>query len=650
MRGLPEEIGRPYVLPEDVSLLSLDVFDTALIRDVCQPDHVFCLVQRTLSRLGMPIRNFAKIRIDAERIARHAATNAHGFGEVTLDGIYRQLRTMTRLPDSLLETAKNAEIDAELECAHADKDILELYAQAVKAGIPVVFLSDMYLPESVIAQMLASQGYSGHFEVFASAGCQLTKTDGGLFKHILEAFDLPPSRMLHAGDDHQADVITPEGLGIRTIRHHHGRSNMRKVRSCSPAILPLSRLKAAHWSGLTARGEPAALLKYLGKVYGTVIHGAFTRWIVETAIANDVDLLLFFSRDGFILKKAYDIFRTRHEHLPPSAYCCVSRLTLRTAFMTCSNDADYEFLLSGLQPKPVSHVLRRCGISLTEAAEIELLASCSLTPDDIIVEHGENQEKAKDVLRLLEGPLRLVAVKQQAALDGYLRRFALDRFRRIAVIDLGWGGNLQRGFEQASARLGYIGRVLGLYFGLRGKAYLNRALGLEMAAFLPDLCSERLRPSLLNVVPLLELLHSAPHGGVSGYEFRDGSFRPLFAGNPLELKQYEEKLRVYHAAVLDSLQERALMDPAFSIDACREAVQDLCEHPSRQEAEILGDLVHFDGFEHNSGGLPIAPAVSPDSSEETIQTAYERAYWKSGFLARNEGVFPLPASDFTEMK
>jgi FMN phosphatase YigB (HAD superfamily) len=625
----------PLVLPGDIRLLSLDVFDTALIRDVCQPSHVFCRVQRALARGGQAIRDFAGLRLKAEELARQVALHTQRQDEVSLDAIYRQLRAMTQLPLELIETAREAEIEAELACVRADPDILALYQEAARQGVPVVFLSDMYLPEAVIGRMLVSCGYAGCFEVFASSGRLVTKSGGGLYRLALETFELHPSKMLHAGDDPHADVAVPEALGIRTLPRLHHRRALHKARPLSPDVLPLSRLKAAHWSAGAAGGDTAAIFRFLGESYGTVIHGAFIRWIVESALANGADLLLFFSRDGYILKKLYDGFRRRHPHLPPSAYCCVSRYTLRTASLAALEEPDYSFLLSGLKPKTALHVLRRCRLSLAPEEELRLLASHGLQPDDLVSEKGETSERARQVLKTLEAPLRQMAARQRASLDGYLRRFVPARFTRIATVDVGWTGSSLRCFEQAALRLGHGGKVLGLFFGLLSSAAMNRARGQEILAFLPELSFGRRTTPIMEVISLLEPLHAAPHGGVTGYDFREGAFRPRFADNPLEIRQYEEKIAVYHAAVLRGVSGRSLMDPAFAADSCREALKDLCEHPTPLEASALGELVHFDGFEHNSGGQAIAPAVPPGASPEVIQAARDHAYWNSGFAARN---------------
>jgi len=87
--GASRGLGPSFRLPRDIRLLSLDVFDTALVRSCSQPDHIFCITQRELEEKGLPIRNFAGIRREAEHLARYTAMHAHMREETTLDEIYR---------------------------------------------------------------------------------------------------------------------------------------------------------------------------------------------------------------------------------------------------------------------------------------------------------------------------------------------------------------------------------------------------------------------------------------------------------------------------------------------------------------------------------------------------------------------------------
>ena len=74
-------------------VVSFDVFDTLLLRDVDRPEEVFSFVG---AKLGYP--DFRRLRVEAERRAREKKSRAPGAGEVTLSEIWQELERMTALP------------------------------------------------------------------------------------------------------------------------------------------------------------------------------------------------------------------------------------------------------------------------------------------------------------------------------------------------------------------------------------------------------------------------------------------------------------------------------------------------------------------------------------------------------------------------
>jgi glycosyltransferase involved in cell wall biosynthesis/predicted HAD superfamily hydrolase len=637
-------LGLPSELPRDIRLLSLDVFDTALRRAYSQPTHVFCRTQRDLAGCGYNVNDFAEIRIRAERLARHTAWQAHKRPDTTLASIYNHLQSLTGLAWPVIEKAKELEIAAELACVKADSVVAGLFGKARDAGIPVVFVSDMYLPREVIERMLTEHGYAGYLELFLSSDRFLAKHDGSLFATVLETFELAPDRVLHIGDNSHADAAVPRKMGLRQHRYEHRREAMAKLRPTSPDVLPLSRLKARHWPPGQSTADVRGFFEYLGRTYGQLIHGSYVQWIAQSVIENQSDLVLFFSRDGYLLKKIYDMFRGRSAPLPPSAYCCVSRFTLGLSRITGLDEDAYTFLLSGVEPRTAGHILRRFGLKLDPASEAAVLAEHGLAPDDVVIHDWTARERMRQVMRHFETPLLLEASRQRAALHAYLSRFALNRIKRLAIVDLGWAGNMQTGFDAVIRGLGFTGDLLGHFMGIVVDPHSLRRAGHNIFAFLENYLHQLADPagpdangtSLLGIVTLMELLHAAPHGGVCGYESRLGTMRPCFADNPLEKRQYDGKLSFYQEAVLREMAGRGFDDGAFSRAACREAITDLCLYPSHEEAAILGDLVHFDGVEHVGDGMAIAPALALDADAEATRTAFEKAYWRSGFLERNQ--------------
>src|SRR3954470_1208091 len=81
-------------LVERFDVLSLDVFDTALLRDVARPTDVFAFVERHHAYAGGGPTDFAEVRRLAEVEGRRRAPPAHE--DITLDEIYDALPASLR--------------------------------------------------------------------------------------------------------------------------------------------------------------------------------------------------------------------------------------------------------------------------------------------------------------------------------------------------------------------------------------------------------------------------------------------------------------------------------------------------------------------------------------------------------------------------
>lgn len=198
-------------LVEQVDVLSLDVFDTALVRAVAQPVDVFSLVafEHRHRHPTVPEFDFPGARVNAERAARIAVRN-NVSEDVTLDEIYAQLDAPDGWPREELRTL---ECELELLVAQRNPFIQRLALEALARGKRVVFVSDMYLPSSLIAAMLAQAGYPA-VELFVSNEARVSKGSGRLFDHVIERLNARRERVLHIGDNHLADVVWPLRRGI----------------------------------------------------------------------------------------------------------------------------------------------------------------------------------------------------------------------------------------------------------------------------------------------------------------------------------------------------------------------------------------------------------------------------------------------------
>lgn len=118
---------------EEYDVVSFDIFDTLLKRNVKKPTDVFKYMEKKYNREG-----FFNERIEAEKRAR-----ANNKIEVTLKDIYEEMP---------FDFSKE-ELETESELLIQNDWIISVYKKAVQSKI-VIITSDMYLPEEFIIQIL----------------------------------------------------------------------------------------------------------------------------------------------------------------------------------------------------------------------------------------------------------------------------------------------------------------------------------------------------------------------------------------------------------------------------------------------------------------------------------------------------------------
>ena len=139
-------------------VVCFDIFDTLLMRKTLYPEDVFLLLERKKN-----IRGFAKIRKQIER-----EFYVKGLFP-TLDDIYSNLRVKLKMSVEELNEIKNAEVIMEEELLVPRYDMVKLFNIAVAAGKEVYLVSDMYLSEKVLKQILDAKGIYGYKKILVSS-------------------------------------------------------------------------------------------------------------------------------------------------------------------------------------------------------------------------------------------------------------------------------------------------------------------------------------------------------------------------------------------------------------------------------------------------------------------------------------------------
>lgn len=417
-------------------VISFDIFDTLILRHLNNPEDLFMMVGGELD-----IFNFHGIRIRAEREAREKKNALHGYREVTLLEIYERVSHYTGI-----DAQKGAEVEfgLELEMCFANPYMLQVYQILKSACKPIYITSNMYIPNEMMVKLLNNCGYDGFEEVLVSCDYKCAKTNGSLF-HILKS-KLPKNiNIVHIGDNKAADISGANKASIEGKYYPSCRELGDPHRS-----MGMSALIQGSYRGLinntlhNGTAEYSMFWEY-GFVYGGIIALGYVNWIHQQAIENGCDKLLFVARDGYILKKVYDLMY----HDIPSEYVYWSRVA---AIRNVSVGDREPFLTRLFEERcntgdTISHVLKLGGLSKLE----KLFSENGFPPDlPLVREHYET------IAELLVKNWNLVedSLKQgQEGMLNYLKDIVGDN-KKLALIDLGWTGRNLLTLEKTLTRIG----------------------------------------------------------------------------------------------------------------------------------------------------------------------------------------------------
>jgi FMN phosphatase YigB (HAD superfamily) len=249
MAGVPDRLTAAVSDPA-VELVSLDVFDTLLLRDT-EPElarfgGIARVQDAALRRAGFPSPGpgpLYRARLQVHKQAYDAAA-ATG-GEARHDDILRRLCRHCALDEALVPELVRAEVAYEAGRLVANRPLLAWLGR-LAPRLRLVLVSDMYLATADLRHLLAAVTPElSALPLYVSAELQRTKRQGGLFPFLAAAERVAPTAILHIGDHPLADVVQPVRAGYRAV--HLPRSLPWRVLHRLRERLVRRRLKRLGW-------------------------------------------------------------------------------------------------------------------------------------------------------------------------------------------------------------------------------------------------------------------------------------------------------------------------------------------------------------------------------------------------------------------
>lgn len=607
--GKPIDSERLISIIRNFDIVTFDIFDTLLKRNVSNPSDVFEYIGK---KIGNP--EFAKKRILAEICARGKKKDK----EVTLQDIYKEYG----------EDYSELELEAEEELLVVNSDILPVFQYCVE-NKRVALISDMYLPELFLSEILEREGITGYEKLYLSGSLEKTKQSGELFRYVLEDMGVKKQKVLHIGDSYSSDYRVPKRIGMDALHipTHIKKAGFRlKGRSLEEDIIN-------NFINNTVLQCSDPYYRFGYEKFGMFLWG-YVKWIHDSVLSAGIDRIYFFSRDGLIMKEAFDSLYSDVN----TYYLEVSRRALRVPILW--KNFEFEHFIDMLSPSKLvslAMIFDGVGLDIHDYQELIKVYGFDLSTYFVRDELRKN-DKIRDLYQQLAPDIESVSKKEYELLKKYILQNEIRG--KFAVVDIGWSGGMQRYLCETMEMLGVEHEIKGLYIGVADYYKRNQAVvpDLDLNGYLFDFLHN---PSAVDLrspfVGLFETLFLEQAGSVVKYVEENGKVRGkrseyeyLQNGKPSYELQSVKRLQ---AGALDFVKKFGDRSICVSPEILFEGIEETGVRPTRRDLRLFGDFRFFDEGETQYLAKPQSLLRYVFHPGE-FKRDFLLCRWKTGFMKR----------------
>lgn len=621
-------------ISKSLSVVSFDVFDTLITRDI-DPNLVINAAGRFVCfRLGIAqtSENISKVldlRQKAwEQLLSTTSPETINFEDATLNQMFPGWIKLLSAElcaeaDFLLspEMLLDFELGLEKLLVRPIIDSLETVKLLRNRGTKILFISDMYLDDAQISNLLDSAGYSGLFDGgFVSGQEGLLKRTGNLFRKIINS---NVKIDLHIGDNLNADYVQPNSLGIPSLHWESNElistrkriSTLNNVLSSNPELTPYALQDLANRIHGKSRKKPGLAAN---------IYSLFALNVLNE-VQKKPAKVVFPSREGILFKACFDSAPLQSS-IPYSSYAPLSREIVVPSLYRNTPIEAFRLWTENDPKHNLLSILRKIGFSDAIVRDLGFEAGF-----ESIIKPLNFDRDFLALIRLCNIPLfqeKWYSYVQYK--DESLNRIIAEYFPQNEsryFVDLGWNGSIQANLA-ASLPSGSI--VHGLYFGLNSGAYRNQTKQSSFRSLVSSQGVDLFGHVSHSSPQLLEMLLLAPHPSVTSVpnQLNDYSWVEI------EEKGKASDFRAgIHSAAIDQFKNLSSLKWLFDLDSSHlSSFINLCLAtqfwlPTKKFVELVDELQTDVGY----GQTDCYGVISKDQSSR----GYSFSIWKQGWSVKN---------------
>lgn len=576
------------------NIISFDIFDTALFRNTSNNTEVFDIIEKNLN---ISFSNERKKREDiVKKILNKKSVSIQ---EIYSDGFF----------DSKI---MNIEIDVEKNILQANKEIQEVYNYALKKRKKVIFISDMYMDEKTLSNILKEKGYKNYYRLFVSSEYNMLKSDGTLFRFVVDTLKCNPKDILHIGDSIKSDFISARKVGLNSFLYK--RKKNKKVSN----LLERNILNEFCYNNLNNNNY---FYKFGYEKYGILLY-SFSLWLNSELNKLNIKKVYFLSRDGYILKKAFEFINI--DKIPEYLYVSRRSLTVPNLW----KDIEFESLENNIIISnyfTIKTFLKRLGLNPNDYKN--LLDKYNLKLDNELSKKTFlKNNKLKDFYNEIKKDITHNSKNEYNLLQKYLKQN--EFYGNVAIVDIGWHGTMQK--KLLDTNINRKININGFYLGQ--EKIIKNANGFLFNEF--DNALNKI--SIAGSFGFFESLFLANHGSVIKYKEENNKIVPV-------LDEYEFTNSNTSYDIIKNIQQGAIdfckdfskneyMKNLDFNNAFFDSVRKVCINPSLNDVNNLGQIMFNDTY--NEKLIDAKNLLYYVFHLSSFKKDFYKSVWKIGFLKK----------------
>lgn len=431
--------------------ICFECFNTLINIPFIKKEHIYYLIDKHYEKKYQSGTSFHKIRIESEELVKLSKANKTS---ITLQDIYIQMNKTFNIPISLCEHLKSLEIELVKKFCSIRKSIKELYDLSVALGKKVVIYSYSLLEKELIEQILKKNGIYIWDSIFVFR-TNKTSNELGSLDIIPDTLKISYEKIFFIGNIpdnnnfHFVKIPTPIEsmyLSIKEPLPFCDSTNIASIGYCCSIAIVANHYFDNPFRDFKSETKFNTDPYFLG-FFALGLHLlAIVFWIIKET--TNYKRIIFMSRDGYLVKEAYDIIKSYYKSvtpLPISTYLYISRkLMLPIILNSYADFINFPSLdVCKATPKTMFELLKFCTKDLTFEELKSFLQNINLNENSCF-------KTSKNYLVFIESFMKNLYDKDKheqsrTAVNVYLKKFN----NRDITFDLGNYGRIQSAFSKS---------------------------------------------------------------------------------------------------------------------------------------------------------------------------------------------------------